>query len=97
MTQEAAGIVAAAAYLAVTLAVDLWALLNGTIARHYLAPFAAVFLLILLTGCADGRCYSPVADTAERVADMDFSRRANGTLLRCETETFVYSVRAVKS
>lgn len=93
---RSAVLVLAAVYLAITIAVDLWALVNGTLAKHYLAPLALIFLLLLLSGCAVTACYSPAIDTAERVAGLDFSRRANGTLLRCETETFVYSVRAVR-
>ncbi len=53
-------------------------------------------IVINLHACGGLTCVSPVKDTAERVAEMDFSQRANGTLLRCRGEQFVYSLR-VKS
>lgn len=57
----------------------------------WLAVGAAV--LINAAACGGLTCTSPVKDTAERVAALDFSQRANGTLMRCADARFVYSLK----
>lgn len=47
----------------------------------------------LLASCA---CRIPAYDTATRVADLDFSRRADGSLLACTVEDFDVRLRVVK-
>ena len=51
--------------------------------------------LALALACCGCTCTSPIFHTATRVAELDFSRRASGTLLWCESETFTYSVKVV--
>jgi len=55
----------------------------------------ACFLgMVLLTGC----CSCPILNTANRVADSDFSQRADGALLSCAIgEEYVMRVKIVRS
>jgi hypothetical protein len=47
---------------------------------------------LLLTGC----CACPMYQTATRAVNRDFSHRADATLLRCEGEEYVMSVKIIR-
>lgn len=64
------------------------------LAQRHPAP-ALVVLAVVLQGCATLSCSSPLAEAAERAAALDFETRGSSVLMRCEGETFIYSLKAV--
>lgn len=53
----------------------------------------AAVLALLLAGCA---CRVPVYDTAQRVAERDFSKRADPALLACTTDDYHVRLKLVR-